>query len=473
MIEYNYKKDLELKINVLKELQIKNKFIISSKITEMSWEILQKTLIDFGINIEEIYMAYSNVFSLPVYNDEEIIYKSKNIALSEGVIFVSNPSIINTLDFIKKSSLTREYKIGFINQDILNKNMEKSGHKYSNINKVKKIISNNVLKSFSDGFSRIEVIKKDNEVLIYSLKNTRKIITRISVKIDSDIFESIMDMINPALDKKFTLSTIKSSNKLIIKSQKKDLNYGDEILSNNDTKDDITSVLEKNRGVIFIGGQKEMGKTFLLKGLSEIIERQDETKDITIISDKGNLNTNISADVIIVDIENPLDYIKTITELSIMGALVLVSITSLNSIHSLKMLKYKIIEDKNMIADELVGFYHQVIIPSAIDKEVQDVTAFDVKEYKNLLNYKNRPDPNQMVLEIKTISKEIPDIKIISEWLEASPIIKKSLCNDFSEKEIIVEKRSEEWEDMSEKALLLLKQKEITINDFLKKLILF
>lgn len=474
-----YQKNIKLKIEVAKRLQYNENVFIDSHLINSNWLNFQKQ-IENKYNIKKsIYEAYSHVFDLELYKKEDVIlFKTNDYAISKDKILITNPEYIDRLAFL---NIENKYQFVFIQNDQLKNINVNEDCKISNVFKFKKVISNAILKSLNENFSKIEVLINKSETIISKYKNNKKIIDKINV--DSaleignfdDFFKEIQQMIKPNIENKFNYKYSIIDNKIIIKSEIIGFDYLSLFNKNKDKEvlQEIKLATEKSKGLIFVGGKKGMGKTSFIKGLKSLIEEKEFNREIKFIENEDELDKEIYADIVLIDINNPLKKIEEIMNLSLMGALVIVSITSQNSIHTLKMIKYKTQMDKNLFSDELIGIYHQTIIPEANQSIANEVSAFDLREYKTMLNYANRPNPNDIILTEAESDNAIPKVNLVSEWLETSDLIKFSLSDKFDEKEIMIDQRSKEWLDMSEKALLLLKNKKITINDFVKNLNLF
>lgn len=471
-----YHSDQNFKIEILKRIQYNSKIIIDRNLVNSNWIEFQEQIENVNVSSDEIYSSFSNVLDLPLYKNEKIIYKNKHLALSKTTIYCTNPKYINEININDKEDLSKKYKLGLIDPETL-KLLKIDKNKYIKDEfKIKKIVSNNILEAINDGFSKVEVFIQESLITISKYKNNKKILNTINItsKINEEFFNNIESMIKNSVKNKYIVEIKKNATKMTIKSESRNIDYLG-LLKKDKDKDILSEIVDasqRSRGIIFVGGTRGMGKTSFLKGMSSLITENDPNKEILFINNKNDITGSLYADVIFIDIENPADFISEITEMSLMGALVIVSLVSSNSIHTLKMLRYKSKEDKSLFADEIIGIYHQVMIPEAILEDSDEQSAFDLKEYKLMLNYKNRPNPNDKILINSRQSNIIPNNFVLSEWLNTSDLIKNSLSNSFDEKEIILEKRGEEWLDMSENALLLLINKKITINDFLRNLTL-
>jgi energy-coupling factor transporter ATP-binding protein EcfA2 len=471
-----YHLDQDLKMEILKNIQHKHEIIIDRDLINSSWINFQKKLEILNIPNDDIYSSFSVVLDIPLYKEDKIIYKNSNLALSETTIYCTNPKYINETNTTTTIESSKKYEIGLIDPETLS-SIKIGKKKYINNEfKIKKMVTNQILNSINDGFSKVEAFIKNDLIIISKYKNNKKILHNINIKstLKEDFFDNIEDIIENSVKDKYIIEVKNNAKKITIKSESVSLDYL-ELLKNGKDKDILSEIVyasNKSRGIIFVGGTSGMGKTSFLRGLSKLITEKDTNKEILFIKDASDIKGSLYADVIFIDIENPTDFISEITEMSLMGSLVIVSLVSSNSIHTLKILKYKSKEDKNLFADEIIGVYHQVMIPGAILEDSIEKSVFDLKEYKLMLNYKNRPNPNDKILTSSILSNVITDNMVLCEWLVASELIKNSLSGVFDEKEIIMEKRGEEWLDMSENALILLLNKKITINDFLKNLTL-
>jgi energy-coupling factor transporter ATP-binding protein EcfA2 len=471
-----YHLDQDLKMEILKNIQDKSKIIIDRDLINSDWTNFQKKLDILNIPKDDIYSSFSVVLDMPLYKDEKIIYKNSNLAMSETTIYCTNPKYINETNIANKMESSKIYKIGIIDPETLNSIKIDIKNYIKNELKIKKLVTNQILNSINDGFSKVEAFIKDDSIIISKYKNNKKILhtINIGINLNTDFFKNIEDMIENSVKDKYIIEVKTNSEKITIKSESVSIDYLG-LLKRGKDKDILSEIVDasnKSRGIIFVGGTSGMGKTSFLKGLSKLITEKEPNKEILFIQNEVNIKGSLYADVIFIDIENPTDFIKEITEMSLMGSLVIVSLVSSNSIHTLKILKYKSKEDKTLFADELIGVYHQVMIPEAVLEDSIEKSAFDLKEYKMMLNYKNRPNPNDKILTSSISSNVITDNMVLCEWLVVSNLIKSSLSGIFDEKEIIIEKRGEEWLDMSENALILMLNKKITINDFLKNLTL-
>lgn len=496
MNQQQYAEYIDKSSKLIKILQKEANFIVNQIDMPLNWNsLLSRLKEDVGSEVK-VYTALASLLNIKFYNEELIIHKTKNIAISNDTIFVINPIIAEEdIKLLINTKFIDNYKIGLITQNQIDNVKIQKDKTANSEQKILKLIINEIKRALHDDFSKINISYTNNILTIEQNKNKRRVFWTLKTKSSQidDIVQNALKYIEDICSTDFilTMNTFNSFDKdafASIKSQR--LNVKIKNLSDfgmdKGTLKGIQKAMETESGLIFIGGQKDSGKTTLLKSIITNIQLNQGEKKIDIYSDESvfdDLNLTVyknsskiegSSDTIIIDGNQSLDMLNSAILESVRGTLVIISLETKSALDSLRFLRYKDEKlNRSLLAGELLGVYHQQLIPMADPKSSEDIKFISHKMHKKLSSYKNKPSVNNYILQETKSDRNIMPLKMVSEWITNSDLIKENLKNNFDLQEIIIDQKSFDWIDMVENSLKVLKNKEITIDDLKRHLILF